>query len=397
MKSPYRYPSLVLALTLAGATLTACGGGDANGHPGAQMPPPEVAVETVTPGALTVSAELPGRVQAIRTAEVRARVEGILEKRVFTEGSEVKAGASLFRIDPSELKAAQQSAEAALARAEANLSLANLKAERYAKLVGNKAVSKQEYDEAAATAKQAQADVASAKAALVRAQLDLGYADVRAPIAGRIGRALVTEGALVGRNDATHLATIEQLDPIYVNFTQSSLELLELRKRFHFGLPGGLTDPEVSVKLEDGTTYAHTGKLLFSEMTVDPSTGEVLLRAEIPNPERQLLPGMFVRVNVQQGVLADAITVPQRALVRGAHGAMVMVVGADGKVAPMPVDTAFAQGDRWVLNSGLKGGEQVIVEGLMKVRPGMPAKAVPAGVVVAHGQGQGSGGAKAAQ
>lgn len=362
--------------------LTACGGAEQPGAAAGQMPPPEVLVETVAPRRIEVINELPGRVQARRSAEVRARVEGILEKRIFNEGSEVQAGATLFQIDPAQLKASLAAAVAAEASAVADARQAMLKASRFQKLGGSKAVSRQEVDEAIAAGAQAEARIAEARAALTRARLDLEYASVKAPISGRIGRALVTEGALVGR-DATHLATIEQLDPLYINFTQSSSELLRLRKQFGFGTAEGRADPAVTVLLEDGTAYAQPGKLLFSEMTVDPGTGEVLLRAEVPNPERTLLPGMFVRVKLTQGVLSDALTVPQAALVRSAGGAMVMSVGSDGLVVPLPVVTGAAVGDRWVVESGLKGGEKVVVEGLMKIRPGAPAKPVEAGAASA--------------
>ena len=344
---------------------------------GLQMPPPEVLVEVVKPRHLVVKTTLPGRVQALRTAEVRARVEGIIQERLFTEGSEVDAKQLLFQIDPATLQADLDAAEAQLARAEADLTQATLKQKRFANLLNKKAVSQQQYDEAFAIAKQSEADVASARAAVARASIDLQYASVRAPITGRIGRALVTEGALVGKSEATHLATIEQLDPLYVNFTQSSNELLRLRKG-NAGRDLAVQDPKVSVLLEDGSSYPHPGKLLFSEMTVDPGTGEILLRAQLPNPDRLLLPGMFVRVSLDQAEYKQALTISQKALIRSNQGDMVMSVLADGKVVPLPVKTDRAQGDRWIIRSGLQGGEQIIIEGLQKAKPGATVKAIVA-------------------
>lgn len=362
-------PALLAALLLAG-----CGeSGQKSNGPDATIP--EVVVEVVQPERVVLTTALPGRVQALRTAEVRARVEGIIQKRLFTEGSEVRAGDLLFQIDPSTLQADLDAAKASLARAEADLAIAQIKLKRIQNLLSRKAVSQQEYDEALASSKQAEANVAAAKAAVARKQIDLDYASVRAPISGRIGRALVTEGALVGKNEATHLATIEQLDPLYVNFTQASSEILKYRRKRLENGADNVTEPDVEVLLEDGSAYDHQGKLLFSEMTVDPGTGEVLLRAEVPNPDRMLLPGMFVRVNVEQAVYQQAFTISQRALIRTAQGEQVMTVLPDGKVVPLPIKTERAYGNRWIVSSGLSGGEQVIVEGLQKVRPGEQAKA----------------------
>ncbi|TWG79876.1 membrane fusion protein (multidrug efflux system) [Cupriavidus gilardii J11] len=342
------------------------------------MPPPEVGVVTVTPTAVPIVNELPGRLEGVRTAEVRARVEGIVLSRNYREGGEVKAGQVMFRIDPAPYQAQLASAKASLARAEANAVAARQKAERYKPLVAVNAVSKQEYDEAVAAAGQANAEIASAKAAVTTAQINLGYTTVTAPISGRAGRALVTEGALVGNGEATRLALVEQVDPIWVTFTQPATEVMKLRRAIESGqvqgVNGGAT---VRLFLEDGTEYDQTGKLLFSDMTVDPSTGAITLRAQFPNPRRELLSGTYVRVRVEQGVDQNAMTVPQRALIRNAQGASVLVVGADGNVAAVPVKTARAVGDRWVISEGLKGGEKVIVEGLQKVKPGAPAKAVP--------------------
>lgn len=371
--------SQISASLLVLAALAACGDKQA-AAPAGGPPPTEVGVVTVTPGPLAVTTELPGRLEGTRTAEVRARVEGIVKERVYREGSDVKAGAVLFRIDPAPFQAQLASAQAALARAQATAAASRQKAERYGPLVGVNAISKQEYDEAVAAARQADAEVASARAGVTTAQLNLGYATVTAPISGRVGRALVTEGALVGRNEATPLATVEQVDPIRVTFTQPADEVFKLKQAVESGQFKGVSGKEATVTLlrGDGSEYPHPGKLLFSDMAVDPTSGAITLRAEFPNPKRDLLSGVFVRVRVNQAMNEHAITVPQRALIRSGQGtASVMVVDADGKVASIPVQVGVARDDQWVINSGLKGGEQVIVEGLQKVKPGAPAKAVP--------------------
>lgn len=342
------------------------------------MPPPEVGVVTVTPSAVAIVNELPGRLEGVRTAEVRARVEGIVLSRNYTEGGEVKAGQVMFRIDPAPYQAQLASAKAALERADANAVSARQKAERYKPLVAVNAVSKQEYDEAVAAAGQANADIASAKAAVTTAQINLGYTTVTAPISGRAGRALVTEGALVGKGEATKLALVEQVDPIWVTFTQPAAEVTRLRRAIESGAVKGVDGgARVHLYVEDGREYEQTGKLLFSDMTVDPTTGAITLRAQFPNPKRELLSGTFVRVKIEQGVDENAMTVPQRALIRNAQGASVLVVGNDGNVAALPVKAPQAIGDRWIVTEGLKGGEKVIVEGLQKVKVGAPAKAVP--------------------
>jgi membrane fusion protein (multidrug efflux system) len=312
--------------------------------------------------------------QAVRTAQVRARVEGVVEKRLFAEGSEVTAGTLLFRIDPRTLQANLASADAAVSKAQADAAMAALTVDRLRHLLPAKAVSQQEYDLTEAKRKLAEADVASALAARSRARIDLENSTVPAPISGRIGRALVTEGALVGRGEATPLATIEQLDPIYVNFAQSSADFLRLRdgQKAASGLP-------VKLVLENGQEYGHTGKLMFQDLAVDPGTGSVGLRAEFPNPRRELLPGQFVAVRLPVTQSAEQITVPQRAVQASAQGQVVMLVTPDGKLVPQPVKTAGLAGSDWIIAEGLKGGEQVVVNGLQKARPGMPVKAVPAG------------------
>jgi membrane fusion protein (multidrug efflux system) len=346
---------------------------------GAGMPPPEVAVVTVAPERIAMTTDLPGRLEATRIAQVRARVPGIVTKRVFREGGDVKAGEILFRIDAAPFQATYNSAEATLARAEANLAQANLKVQRYKPLVETNAISKQEYDDALTAQKQTAADVAGAKAARETARLNLGYATVTSPISGRVGRALVTEGALVGQGEATPLALVQQLDPIYVNVTQSSTEVLQLQRAMANGRlkSVGKGQAKVTLLMEDGSPYPHPGKLLFSDLTVDQSSGAITLRAEVPNPDRILLPGMYVRTRIEQAVNDQAIAVPQQAVQRDPTGSSVMLVGADGKVSVQPVKADIAQGNVWIVSEGLKAGDRVIVEGFQKVRPGGVVKPVP--------------------
>lgn len=361
---------LLPLMFLLTAALVGCGAeGDKKsaggpGGPGAAaMPPPEVEVVAVAPGSTTISQELPGRLQAFRTAQVRARVEGIVEKRLFTEGTDVKEGATLFRIDPRNYQAAFDSATAELA-------VARLTLERYRPLLGIKAVSQQEVDLADAKVKQAEA-------ALTRARIDLENTAVPAPISGRIGRTLVTEGALAGRGEATHLATIEQIDPIYANFTQPGADLLRLRQAVKAGKLREVERAQVELILEDGSVYPQPGKLLFSDQAVDPATGSISLRALFRNPRHELLPGAFVRVRFPEAIAEQVIRVPQRAVQVGPQGQFVMIVDAEGKAAPRPVKTGGMSGDDFIIAEGLKSGEQVIVNGLQKARPGMPVKPVP--------------------
>jgi membrane fusion protein (multidrug efflux system) len=356
--------TLVCAATsLALLALAGCGRGQ---PPMGAMPPPEVGVITVESAPLPITTELPGRIDPMRTAQVRARVAGILLKRVFEEGSDVQASNVLFQIDPAPYKAALDSANASLLQAQSLV-------ERYKPLVGINAVSKQDYDNALSAAAQA-------KASQEIAALNLGYCTVTAPISGRIGQALVTEGALVGQGEATELAVIQQLDPIYFDFTESSTELLKLRREFENGqlksvAPG---EAKVTLLLDDGTTYQHEGKLLFSDITVDPTTGMVTLRAEFPNPDDLLLPGMFARVQLEQAVDSKAITVPQRGVVYGPDGKpTVMAVTPDNKVEIRPVTVSSAEGSEWIVTGGLKAGDRVILEGLQKIQPGMVVQPVP--------------------
>ena len=344
------------------------------------MPPAEVAVVTMSPESIAMVVELPGRLEALRTAQVRARVAGIVLTRQFREGSDVRQGDVLYRIDPTAFQATVDSATAALARAQATLMQATATAERYEPLVRANAISQQDYTNAVAARKQAEADVAAGKAALQTARINLGYATVTAPIAGRIGRALVTEGALVGQGDATPMAMIQQVDPLYVNFTQPVADVLRLRKSIGNGSLKAADASQaatVRVMLDDGSAYPQAGRLLFSDLSVDQGSGQVTLRAQLPNPQGLLLPGMYVRVRIEQGRNDTALPVPQQAVTRNAQGDSVMVVDDKGGVSPRPVKIAMGQGNRWVVTEGLKPGEQVIVEGFQKLRPGAPVKAVP--------------------
>ena len=364
--------------------LAACGKSEAPpAAAGGGMPPPEVGVVVATPGDVGLVTELPGRLEASRVAQVRARAAGILQKRLFREGSDVKAGQALFTIDAAPYAAALQSAQATLARAQANLTQAAALAERYKPLLAANAVSQQEYANAVAAHKQAEADVAAGKAAVQTGRINLNYASVTAPISGRIGRALVTEGALVGQGEATQLAVIQQVDPVYVNFTQSAGEVMKLRRALADGQlqrAGGSEAAIVRVVLEDGSEYALPGKLLFSDLTVDPSTGQITLRAEVPNPKGDLLPGLYVRVRLEQAQVANAISLPQQAVTRTQQGDKITVVGADGKLSQRTVKVGAARNNQWIVLEGLKAGEQVMVDGFQKLQmmpPGTPVKAVP--------------------
>jgi membrane fusion protein, multidrug efflux system len=362
--------------------LAACGQ-EASKAPAAAppaMPPAEVGVVTVKLGQVGLVTELPGRLEASRVAQVRARAAGIVLQRLFTEGSDVRAGQPLYRIDPAPYAAAAASARANLARAEANLGQATALAERYKPLVEANAISKQDYANAVAAEKQAQADVAAQRAGVQTAQINLGYASVTAPISGRIGRALVTEGALVGQGEATPLAIIQQIHPMYVNFTQPAADVLKLRQALAQGRLQRAAGGEaalVHLVLEDGSDYPSPGKLLFSDLSVDPTSGQITLRAEVPNPKGTLLPGLYVRVRLEQARAGDAVLLPQQAVARTPQGDSVLLVAPDGKAASRPVQIGSAQGNDWVVLGGLKPGDQVIVDGLQKVRPGAPVKPVP--------------------
>ncbi|MBF6632246.1 MAG: efflux RND transporter periplasmic adaptor subunit [Comamonas sp.] len=378
----FRPAPIALACALA---LTACGKDNADSAPQtAQAAAPQipVGVVTATPNEVGVVTELPGRVEASRVAQVRARSAGIVQKRLFTEGSEVKAGQTLFRIDAAAYEASAQSARASLARAEANLVQTTAQLERFRPLVEANAISKQDFVNAESAQKQAQAEVAAAKASVRSAEITLGYASVTAPISGRIGQSLVTEGALVGQGEATPLAVIQQINPVYVNFTQSATEAFKLRKAMDEGKLKAADQQaaEVRVILDDGSEYENPGKLLFTDLAVDAGTGQVTLRAEIPNPKGLLLPGLYVRIRMEQAQATNAIAVPQQAVTRSQQGDTVSVVGADGKVSVRPVKVSMASGNRWVIQEGLEPGEQVMVDGFQKLQmlpPGTPVKAVP--------------------
>ncbi len=380
---PSRFASpLGLTLSALGLAtlLVGCGKSAAPAGPAGGMPPAQVGVVTVTPGDVGLVTELPGRLEASRVAQVRARAAGILQKRLFQEGSDVRAGQALFSIDAGPYQATFASAQAGLAKAEANLMQASAQAERYKPLAEAKAISQQEFVAAQAAQKQAEADVAVGKAAVQTARINLDYAAVTAPISGRIGRALVTEGALVGQGEATQLAVIQQINPMYVNFTQSASEVMKLREALSAGKlkrASGSQAASVRIVLEDGTEYARPGKLLFSDLTVDATTGQITLRAEVPNPDGALLPGLFVRVRLEQAQASNAITLPQQAVTRSPQGDSVMVVGADGKVAPRPIKIGGQQGGQWVVLDGLKAGEQVMVDGFQKLRGDAPVTPVP--------------------
>ncbi|HGM5578754.1 TPA: efflux RND transporter periplasmic adaptor subunit [Pseudomonas putida] len=339
----------------------------------AQAPSPQVRVETVQLQALAISTELSGRILAPRTAEVRARVAGVVLKRVYREGSDVKQGDVLFLIDPAPFKADHDSARAALAKAEATLYQARLQEQRYRELVDDKAVSRQEYDNTRAAFLQADAQVAEARAALERARLNLGYATVTAPISGRIGRALVTEGALVGQNETTALAVIQQLDPIHADVTQSTRDLNALRRAMRAGelQQVGQDQARATLIQDDGSAYPLPGKLLFSDISVDPSTNQITLRSEFPNPDLDLLPGSYVRVRLEQALQPKGISVPQRAILRDSAGVpKVLVVDAQQRIEERQVVLGNAQGDRWIVSEGLAPGERVVVEGLQHVKVG---------------------------
>jgi membrane fusion protein (multidrug efflux system) len=371
-----------LAAALLAAALAACGRSPA--PPAGPAGPIEVGVVTLAPTAVTLTKELPGRTSAYRVAEVRARVNGIVLKRLFAEGSDVKEGQPLFRIDPAPYQAALEGAKAQLARAEATVASARVQAERFTELVRDNAVSRQEYDDAMAALKAGEADVAAGRAAVEAARINLGYTTVTSPLSGRIGRSAVTEGAYVQQAAATLLATVQQLDPVYVDLTQSSADALKLRRDLAEGKLREAGRRSARLVLEDGREYAVPGSLQFTDVTVDPSTGSIALRALSPNPRGELLPGMFVRARIDEGVSPEAILVPQQGVTRDTRGQPVAhVVTAEERVERRPLEIARTVGDAWLVTAGLKAGDRVIVEGLQKVQPGAAVKAVPAAIPAA--------------
>lgn len=367
-----RAVSLILVCLLAGAC--------ERNAPQPAGEAPEVGVLTLAKQPVSLSTELPGRTSAYRIAEVRPQVEGVIKRRLFVEGGTVKAGDPLYEIDPAPFHVALLRAQAELASSEAQLSSVKLLAERYEPLQAQGSISRQDLDNALASSRSAAAAVDAAKAAVEAARINLGYTQVRAPISGRIGRSMVTEGALVKAAQDDPIATIAQLDPIYVDVTQSSAELLRLRRDFEAGRlqRDAQEQAKVTLTLEDGSTYAEAGTLQFSEVTVDAGTGSVLLRAVFPNRGGTLLPGMFVRANVGLGTSAEALLVPQGAVSRNARGeATVLLVDEQGKVSERVIAVDRAVGSQWLVSSGLGAGDRVIVEGLQKARPGATVKAVP--------------------
>jgi membrane fusion protein, multidrug efflux system len=380
MQIKHMYKVIGIVGFIAGSLMmTGCGKKAAT----AAMPPsgpPEVGVLTIQPQRVALTSELSGRTAPQTIAEVRPQVNGIVQKRVFAEGSDVKAGQLLYLIDPATYQAAFDSARAAQARAEANLGAVRLKEERYRDLVKIKAVSLQDYDDVHALLKQNEADLAATKAAVETARINLAYTRVTAPISGRIGRSTVTDGALVTASQTAALATIQQLGSMYVDVPQTTADLLRLKQNLASGVmkKDGAAQAKVKLVLEDGSPYPQTGTLKFSEVTVDQSTGSVILRAVFPNPKMALLPGMFVRAILEEGVNESAILVPQRGVSRNPKGdAMVMVVGIGEKVEARPIKVIRTVGDNWLVGDGLKAGDRVILEGLQKARPGSPVKAVP--------------------
>lgn len=360
-----------LALALA---LSACGGGQETKAP----PPPTVSVLAVREQPLSISTELPGRTVAYETSDVRPQVNGLIEERLFAEGDTVRAGQPLYRIDAAPYRAAVASARAALSKAQATIGATEALARRYGELVKINAIARQDYDNAVGSAGQARADIAAQRAALQAAQIDLARTVIRAPISGRIGRSLTTTGGLVAAGQTTALTTIQRIDPVYVDIPQSSADVLKLRQQIAAGQLTRDGKARVQLILEDGSTYKLEGTLLFTDVTVDQTTGSQVLRAVFPNPDGLLLPGMFVRAKLVQGTVQNAILVPQQAVSRDERGdPVVMVVGADKKVAPRPVKTSGTSGANWIVTSGLRNGDRVIVEGGMMLQPGMPVTAQP--------------------
>ncbi len=374
MMSKHSAAVLISALAAAVA-LTGCGQQTETPAQG----PAEVGVVTIQPQKLAVTTELPGRTNAYQIAEVRPQVGGILQQRLFREGADVKAGAPLYQIDPATYQAAYNSARGSLASAEASALQARLRAGRYQELVAIKAVSQQDYDDAVAAQQQSAAQVAVARAAVDSARINLGYTRVTSPISGRIGKSSVTSGALLTANQTTTLATVQQLDPIYVDVTQSSTELLRLRRAVDAGQvqrDGGKI--KVRLRLEDGSVYSQTGTLEFSDITVDPETSTVTLRAVFPNPRLELLPGLYVRAELAEGVDEQAILAPQQGVSRNSRGeATALVVGAGNKVEPRTLQVSRTVGDKWLVRDGLKAGDRLIVDGLQKAKPGSEVKPVP--------------------
>ena len=392
-------PRLTLTAVAVVLALAACGKAQGpGGMPGAGGPT-EVGIVVLQPETMTVTAELSGRTVANVIAEIRPQVGGVILQRLFREGGEVKTGELLYQIDPAMYQASFDSASASLAKAEANLITIRLKADRYQELLAAKAVSQQSFDDANAALKTAEADVAANKAAVSTARINLNYTRVASPISGRVGKSSVTQGALVTANQATALATVQQLDPINIDVTQSTRDMMQLKRAFEAGQIKSAGEGQAKVKLllEDGSAYPLEGKLAFSEATVDTGTSTVTLRAVFPNPKRELLPGMYVRALIEQGVREHSLLVPQQGVSHDPLGnATAMVVNAENKVEPRQLKAERAIGDKWLVTDGLKAGDKLIVEGLQKIRPGAPVTPVPAGSSNAAAQPNAPGAAGAA-
>ena len=372
--------ALILVASLG--LLTACS--EKPQTAGGTPPPTTVTVTTLTGQDVPISRDLPGRVSARLIAEVRPQVNGIIKQRLFVEGGTVKAGQPLYQLDDATYRANLASSEAALARAQATLKSAKMNARRAEELVRVDAISKQDAENAAAALEQATADVAAAKAAVDSNRVILGYARIVSPISGRIGKSTVTQGALVTANQANALVTVQQLDRVYVDVTQSSAELLRLRREFAAGSLDKAKDLSVRIVLEDGSPYPHKGKLAFSDVTVDPATGSYSVRVEVANPDNLLLPGSYVRAVIDNGIRHNAVLAPQQGITRNPKGnATAMVVNKEGKVEPRQVVVSRTIGDKWLVDSGLEAGDRLIVEGLQKIQPGMPVNAVEAGAETA--------------
>ncbi|WP_294327654.1 efflux RND transporter periplasmic adaptor subunit [uncultured Sphingomonas sp.] len=370
-----RMAPLALALILS-----ACGGGgESQQQQGAPQGPPQVGFVTVQQQPVTLTTELPGRTAPYETSDVRPQVNGLILARLFQEGDYVRQGQPLYRIDPAPYQAAVASARAALSRAQASIASTRNLARRYGELVKINAISRQEYENAVTGAQQAEADIAAQRAALQQAQIDLSRTTIRAPISGRIGRSVSTTGALVSAAQTEALTTIQRLDPIYVDIQQSSADLLKLRQQIMDGdLSRGTGAARVRLKLEDGSTYPMEGTLKFTDVTVDPATGTQAIRAVFANPRGLLLPGMYVRAELVEGTKANGILVPQRAVTRDPKGAAtVLVIGADGKLAPRPLQTQRTVGDQWLVTGGLQPGDKVVIEGAQMLQPGTPVKGYP--------------------
>lgn len=374
-----RFPTFrtLAALACSGMLLAACGAAPMHGPPAQGTPQMGVMVLQSRP--LPLSTELPGRTEPVLVADVRPQITGLVQARRFTEGSDVKVGALLYQVDPSVYQVAVHSAQAALDKARSSAEINRIKAARYTELVAIKAVSQQDYEAAVAALQQSQADVAAAEATLEGARIDLAHTRIVAPVSGRIGKSTVTPGALVTANQATALATVQQLDPIYVDLTQSSNEALRLRRALDTGeLRATGKAARVRLKLEDGTLYPLEGRLQFSDVTVDTNTGAITLRALIPNPRGELLPGMYVRAIVDTGVQEQALLVPQRAVSRDADGSpTVYVVNADNRLELRRIETTRAVGDQWLVNAGLRAGERLVIDGQQRARPGVAVIVTP--------------------